>query len=167
MSDVENEAKALLGKLLKDSSTRKATLKAIKKVSPETAIPELDADDALDERFAAMQAELDKERKLREDAELDKRLASERGKLRSAGYTDEGITAVEDIMQKEHIASHEAAAALFEKRNPPAQVKPSYTPPGFTFTNKELPVSEDLLHSNPERWMEEMATGILNGTITE
>lgn len=51
-----------------------------------------------------------------------------KGKLRQAGYTDEGVAAIEKLAQERGIPDLEAAQALFDKLNPPQE--PS-SPSGF------------------------------------
>ena len=40
--------------------------------------------------------------------------------VRANNYSEEGLKAVEDLMEKEGIANHAAGLAYFEKLNPPA-----------------------------------------------
>lgn len=53
-------------------------------------------------------------------------------RLRGAGYTDEGIEKIKAIMVDRSVADPEAAAALFDKLNPPPAVADSnYSPPAW------------------------------------
>lgn len=51
-----------------------------------------------------------------------------KGELRAQGYTDDGVVAIEKLAQERGIADLQAAAALFDKLNPPQQ---PITPTGF------------------------------------
>jgi hypothetical protein len=52
-----------------------------------------------------------------------------RAALQKGGYTDEGIAAVEKLMEEYGIPDHEAAASLHEKLQPPAE--PVHLAAGF------------------------------------
>lgn len=68
------------------------------------------------------------QRKQRDDREaedakrvLESRWLDGKKQLRDAGYNDDGIAKIEEIMEKRGIADHEAAMALFERENPPPE----------------------------------------------
>lgn len=106
---------------------------AAKIVNPTIATPELDAK-------AELRAELDAEKaerlKLQEriDADIAAREAADRTRqfteswnskvsgLRRAGYTDEGIEKITKLAEERGLVDLDAAAALFDKMNPPAPV---------------------------------------------
>lgn len=128
--DLKN-ASGTLGLLLGNPKTRGTVLKAVKEIRPDVAIPEVDAAAPVQAGIAEMQKELAefrasvaKEKEEREHAEKQAKALSrwEQGKaeLRSEGWTDEAIGKIEELMEKEGIASHAAGAAYFERLNPPA-----------------------------------------------
>lgn len=122
-------SKALLDKLGSNAGTRRKVLELYKQVDPNVVIPEIDAaSPILDEvkqtrdAMAAMQKKLDdrdaaEARALRERAVQDS-ITAGHDKLRSAGWTDEGITNVEKLMQERSLTDYEAAAALYERAQP-------------------------------------------------
>jgi hypothetical protein len=62
---------------------------------------------------------IDEQKADRDRHRLENQWLSGRQKLRDAGYNDEGITKVEDFMEKRGVADHEIAMAAFERENPP------------------------------------------------
>ena len=166
-------------KMLANPKTRRKILEAQKEVNPNVAIPEIDEVNRGMERYAELQAKIDEQNKKLVDweskqAERERRLELEgrwrggQGKLRKAGWTDEGITAVEKLMEDRCIADHEAAAALYEKMNPP-QVSSPISPSGSRFdlfAAKSAPVNEDamkaLMAGNDEAYLSMVIPKTLN-----
>ena len=119
-----------LAKIVADPK-RKAKLEALhKEVDPNVPTPTLEAEKALNEPVEAIRKEFADFKKSQEDdrakrteedqrAALTTRFETGRGKLRAANWTDDGIKAVEDLMEKQGILDHEIAAAYIEKQNPP------------------------------------------------
>ena len=131
----------LVGKMLKNPEARRRVLEAQKIISPETAIPELDAakpvqdavaalGDKFDKALAEIKAERDKEKEDARLITLQNRWRSGQDFLREHGYNDEGIKKVEELMEARGIASHEDAAKIFEFDNPPP---PPATPGSGSF----------------------------------
>ncbi len=52
---------------------------------------------------------------------LENRWTESRGKARSAGYTEEGLTELESFMEKNGVADHELAIPAFERLHPPPE----------------------------------------------
>lgn len=123
--------------IMKNPKARKKLLEARKEADPNASIPELDAAapinaeiSAVREELAATRKELSDDKTARETAKKLANLESQwergRAELRTQGYTDEGITAIEALMEKEGIASHAAASAYYDRLNPPAEpISPS------------------------------------------
>lgn len=106
---------------------------AAKIVNPNISTPELDAK-------AEMRAELDQEREQRlllqkrlDDDQAARELADRTrefteswnakvGRLRHAGYTDEGIEKITKLAEERGLVDLDAAAALFDRMNPPAPI---------------------------------------------
>jgi hypothetical protein len=106
--------------------------RAQKMVDPAAITPELDrfnerqqADKGLQDKVAALEAQIAKDKADREAADklnalkttTDAQLAKIK---RDQRLTDEGMAAVRKIMEDEGILNAEAAYALWERRNPPA-----------------------------------------------
>ena len=131
--------------MLANPDARKLLLKAQKTVNPSVVIPEIDAANEVNSEVLKVREEMnawkkemaDKEAKAAEEAQMNAFRgnweAQKRQLQQQHGYTAEGIAAIEELAQKEGIASLEAAAALFDRRNPPAA--PIDTPGygGFNF----------------------------------
>ena len=123
--------------MLKHPGARKLVLQAQKTVNPNLAIPELDAPAAGFERINQLQQQLDAQKQALEDEkksrveekrlnELTSRWDASRGKLRKAGWSDEGIGKIEKFMEEKLIGDHEVAAAAYERLYPePAAISPS------------------------------------------
>lgn len=123
-------AKAVFDKIVsKSPETRLEMLRLIKKVSPETPIPELDAAQPVLDEVSKVRKEFDDFRNAinGEKAEAAKRareagaegeIAKGRQYLRSLGYDDDGVKAVEAHMEKRGLVDYEAAEAHFAKAQP-------------------------------------------------
>lgn len=122
-------SKQMLDLVGADPKRRREMLRLFKEAKPDASIPEIDAPAAamaevdarlkpLQDGLAALTDKLTKREQQESEAALTGDIEQGRGALRRAGYTAEGITAVEDLMKTRGIADHEAAAALFEKLNP-------------------------------------------------
>jgi len=104
---------------------------AHKLVDPNASTPDLDAQTSLDEPIGALKQELaemrkqaaedkaDRERQERINA-LKSTVEREIAELRSEGWQDEGLKAVQEVMDTKGIMSPKDAAAIVEKNHPPA-----------------------------------------------
>ncbi len=126
----------LYGSMMQDPKSRELLTKAAKIVNPKAVTPELDAKEevyaeirARDEKIDALTARLDADKAEREQATqlqtFQQSWEQKRGSLRKLGYTDDGIEKIEQLAQERGIVDLEAAAALFDRMNPPQQVTPS------------------------------------------
>ncbi len=115
--------------ILRNPKTRGDLLKLQKTVRPDVPIPELDAAAPVLEIVQQMQNELKaaKEEREAEKAEREKERRMQdlqsrwdRGRqgLKSSGYTEEGIQAVEKFMEEKGLVDHEIGAAAFERLMP-------------------------------------------------
>lgn len=147
---------ATLDAMMKNPAARRKVLEAWKTVKPDDPIPELDAQQPLLEELAAQRKDIDDRMKKFEDArekdaedrrksELNTRWAQGQKMLRTEHrYTDEGIKAVEEMMEKKGIVDHEDGRLLFEAIHPPQQ---PVTPNGsgsWNFLDLPPDDSEDL-----------------------
>ena len=124
-----NDIAALLGK---NPKTRAALQAAVAEAAPEQAGPEHYLRSEFAEAIGGVSKKIDdflaaqlKDREERETRDarqaLETRWLAGRAKLRDGGYTPEGVEAVEKLMEDRGIADHEAARALHERLNPPAE----------------------------------------------
>ena len=124
-----------IDKMLSNPKTRRKILEAQKELNPNLAIPEIDEVDRGVARYNELDTKITESRKQLEAVEARiaerERLATltaqwegGRSKLRKSGWTDESIPGIEKLMEERCIADHEAAAALYEKLNPPAASGP-------------------------------------------
>src|ERR1700733_12563936 len=129
-----NQMVALRGvasKIVANPTARRLLEQAQKTVDPNAPTPMLDEDKAKNEPLTAlkteMQAKIDKLEKEREDEKREATLqaiaarqTSDFAELRSKhAYTDEGIAAIQKLMEEEGITKVNNAVAIFERNNPP------------------------------------------------
>lgn len=150
------KARDTLAALMKHPTARRKVLEAYKEVKPDEAIPELDSQQPILAEVAAAKADLEARVKKFEDdqakrdddnrkRELSSRWSEGQKLLRTEHrYTDEGIKAVEEMMEKKGIVDHEDGRLLFEAIHPPQQ---PITPNGsgaWNFLDVPSDGSEDL-----------------------
>ena len=126
-----NKLRATVEGWMKNPKARRKVLEAQKLVDPKADIPELDEPDPIEEvrkasadEIAALKKEIAEDKANRErDARIqqlqslrDNGIAKLRGEHR---YTDDGIKAVEAIMETKGILDPLDAAAIFERDHPP------------------------------------------------
>src|SRR5215469_10433531 len=122
-------ARALVEKFHGDPRTREQYLKLIKILNPQAIVPEIDAKNEVldeikkrDEVIADLKKAIDADKAERDEtarkAKVEGSIADGRKWCRDQGYTQDGITGIEKIMEERGIADYEAAAALFERINP-------------------------------------------------
>ena len=116
--------------IMGNPKSRRMMQEAYKIANPNAVIPEIDAAkpimdevSAVREELAALRKGMTDDKDAREAASARARMEttweSGRRKLRAQKYTDEGLASVEKLMEDRGIADHEAAAALWERHNPP------------------------------------------------
>lgn len=117
--------------LLANPAAKKKIFEAYKAQYPDARIPELEAEQAIQQPIKALEQtveelkkQLGDERAEREkDAKLgalEKTIEAGKAKLRNAGWIKENIDEVEKLMQERGILDIEIAAAYYEKNHPPA-----------------------------------------------
>lgn len=124
------QLRSTVEKMLAHPKARRKILEARKEFEPNAVIPELDnakpVEDAVStitkqfEDFKKSQEE--KETKAEQDkkfGDLNARFASGRAALKKQKWTEEGIKALEELMEKNGIVDHEIGVAYFEKLHPP------------------------------------------------
>jgi hypothetical protein len=129
-----NQLVALRGIAQKIVSNKKANAlleQAHKLVDPNVPTPTLDAERDHNEPLTALQKKYDDEiaaiRKERDDEKRDATLASIAQKqadgiarLKRERWTDEGVAAVQKLMETKGLLDVDDAVAIFERNNPPA-----------------------------------------------
>lgn len=84
-------------------------------------------------------------------------------RLRTAGYTEDGVEKIKGLMVDRKIADPEAAAALFDKLNPPAQIdQPGWAPSSWgveSTADKGIDVAA--LFKDEDRWADQEAGRVL------
>ena len=146
-----------VGALLKNPGARKKLAAAVKDVNPKDPLAaEADQVDPIDQRFNALQDELKAERKAREEAEAKRdqdarlmglRTVREQGiaALRRDKWTDDGIKAVEKLMEDKGILDPLDAAAIYEKQHPPQMpIAPTSGSGGWDFMAAPAETEPDL-----------------------
>lgn len=164
-----NRLKQTMETWLRNPKAKRKILEAQKLVDPKADIPELDEVDPVEEIRASTAkeiADLKKELADKDAArERDGRIAQLQAmkdtgikKLREGRYTDEGIKAVEKIMEEKGILDPLDAAAIFERDHPPqAPVQQSGT---GSWNFGELPSSTD---DADEKYVDQLLKGGKNG----
>lgn len=130
---------ALLDKIGGNAKTRSKLLEIIKELNPAAVIPEVDAKHEVmgevaktRDELAALRKQLDEEKaqtaKARAQTAMETTIEAGRARLKADGFTQEGIEAVEKLMETRGIADYDAAAALYERTQPKED---SVTPTDF------------------------------------
>ena len=161
---------ATVQKWMANPAARRKVLEAQKALDPNIVIPELDAAKPLEAALAAMDEKLSTlDKRLSDDAaeraknktisELTTRWEKGRGELRSQGYTDEGLSKIEKLMEERGIADHDAGAALFDRLNPPeVPIAPQNSGFDVLMNNFNTATGADeasrkALFDNPDAWI--------------
>ena len=164
-----NRLKQTMETWLRNPKAKRKILEAQKLVDPKADIPELDEPDPIEEIKAATAKEIaDLKKQIADDAaarERDGRIAQLQAlkdngikKLREGRYTDEGIKAVEKIMEEKGILDPLDAAAIFERDHPP-QAPVQQTGSG-AWNFGDLPSSTD---DADEKYVDQLLKGGKNG----
>lgn len=121
---------AAVQKMLANPSARAKLLAAQKEVNPNAVIPEIDSAKPVYEALDGVKGELKALKEQREadiaEAKKEKAIADltakwETGRTaaRRAGYTEDGLNALEAFMETNGVADHKIAMPAFERINPP------------------------------------------------
>ncbi len=128
----------LYATLVNDPATRDMTLRATKKVSPKTVIPEVDVYDRVGQAVAPHLKKIAdmEQRELQRD--VKEKIEGKRRELRKDGFSDDEIDAVEKLMTDKQIPDHKTAAEFYRLQS--KQVTP--TPANWSNPNK-LPLDKE------------------------
>ncbi len=132
--------RTVASKIVAKPESRKLLEQAQRMVDPSAPTPMLDQEaqhlapvnalkTELSEQIAALKKEREDEKREQTLAALADKQAKGLAGLRRAGYTDEGIAAIEKLMETKGLLDVEDAVAIFERANPPAM---PVTPGGIT-----------------------------------
>lgn len=114
---------------------------------------------ARDERIEKLVNSASEQEQTRQIAEIDGAFT----RLASQGYTDDGIAKIKQLMVDRKIADPEAAAALFDRQNPPAPAEqPGWTPDHWNMEETVTPTNVKELFANEDKWADKMAAQVLN-----
>ncbi len=142
-----NQMVALRGvasKIVANPAARRQLEQAHKLVDPNAATPLLDQEAAqlapvkemektLNERIAKFEKEREDEKREATLAGIAQRQSAGLAQLRKQGYTDEGVAAVQKLMEDKGLLDVDDAVAIFERANPPQM--PSTPQGGMTGTS--------------------------------
>jgi len=112
-----SELAALSKRLSEDPATRKDFLRLTKRVHPDLPVPEIEMEEAVNQRASAAEERVAQlEAKLRQ-REIRDELVKRRNTLKEKGYvqSDEEILEIEKLMTEKGIANHETAADYWQK----------------------------------------------------
>lgn len=161
--------------ILAHPQARSMLLQAQKLVKPDAVIPEIDSAAPLKSELSAIREEMAAERKARADEKaadaadreakkFERTWNSRKASLANAGYTTEGIAKIEALAQERGIPDLEAAAALFDRLNPPPPpvMGTSFSPlDSYNNPSQENGLMKRLMETHGKE------DGPLNGLISE
>lgn len=164
--------------LMSNPKAKKKIFEAYKEHDPNARIPELEMEEAARAPVVALEKTVsDLQKQIADDkAEREKTAKLEtltgnidkgKSKLRKDGWTDEGIAAVEKVMEERGILDVEVAAAFYEKQNPPQIPATPRGVGGFNFVESVQDNEADLKQllntkGNSEALADKMAREALN-----
>lgn len=113
----------------------------------------------LEERFAAMDEREAKSKDAQEQRETEEAFS----RLRQAGYQDDGLDRIKQLMVERRIADPEAAAALFDRQNPKVDTRPSaWEPDSWNYHENAVDNDMEGLLKNPDKWADKQVAIVLN-----
>ncbi len=157
--DTLRKARGLLDGLLRDPKTKRAVEREIKKLHPETVITD-DFDAPVLDAIKSVSEKVDSFLQAQAESQIDGRLNGAFDALRrDGGYTDEGIEKIKALMKERTIPDPMAAAALYEKLNPPPkpQVPSSFNGMGWGIGAPSEEPDTKLLFDDEDAWTEQEA----------
>lgn len=133
LEDYSPEELAAMGKLYadlaKNPETREVVLRATKKVSPTTSIPEIELMDKVNAATKPLLDELTTRRAKDVENEQKERLRAARAELLDAGHSKQELEEIEKLMLEQkkegNLLSHKGAAEFYKLQKQTAQPTPS------------------------------------------
>lgn len=158
------QAEALLQRLYANKETKRDLERMAKKVNPSAVT----TDEQLDPYLSDVKEGLKELKAFKKEIQDNMSGYSKEQQIQSlkkAGYTDEGIKAIEDIMEKKALKDYDVAAAYWDKVQPAKPVAPNgISPSMWNFENDLGDDAEDnaLLMKNDEAWLDRKTAQIMN-----
>jgi len=124
------ELAALSKRLSEDPATRKDFLRLTKKVHPDLPVPEIEMEEAVNNRVRAAEEQVAKLQAQLKQREVREELLKRRNSLKEKGYvsSDDEILEIEKLMTEKGIANHETAADYWQKSRETAVPTPNGFP---------------------------------------
>lgn len=156
-------AVALLEKLNQSPKARRHLEQAVKAEFPDIqtqdeqvealAAPYIEKVEAVSKKLEDRLAAIDARERAEQEAAADNALIASFGRLKSQGYTEEGLAKIATLMTERRIADPEAAAALFDRMNPkpPPETPASWEPQSWNIDQNAV-VDTKALFTDEDRW---------------
>jgi len=158
--NLDQSARMLLDQLMTNPKTKREIQKLVKTLHPNVVTDEELAEPTL----APMRAELDELKAFKkkyEDDIIDGSFNKKFDQLKQDGWTEDGIEKLKDLMLKRQIPDVDAAAALFERQNPPAKpLAPAILSNDWNIGDKDDEKFKRLL-DDPDRFGRDEAAKVL------
>src|SRR5215831_3524545 len=157
-------AQKLVDELLRSPQTKRKFERTIKEIDP-TFVGSDDFDEPIREEIKAIGDKLDSFLERHKTSEEDAKLEAAFSQLRTdGGFTDEGIDKIKKIMVDRNVADPFAAAAYYEKHNPPpAPQRPSsFNGLGWGFGAKTDDEDAKLLFDDEDAWTDKQVMAHFN-----
>jgi len=157
--DTLRKSQQLLNSLTTSPKTKRAVEREIKKLHPEVVITD-DLEAPIHDEIKAIGDKLDTFLTAQKTASEDGKLAAAFDDLRSnGGYSDDGIDKIKKLMVDRSIADPHAAAAYYEKLNPPPkpQQPSSFAGTSWGFGHKTEEANTKLLFEDEDAFAEQEA----------
>lgn len=164
--------------LLANPKAKRKIFEAYKEHDPNARIPELEIEEAARAPVVELQKQVQTLTKKIEDDEAERKknasltalngnIEKGKAKLRKDGWTDEGLAALDKVMEERGILDVEVAAAFYEKQNPPATPATPRGVGGWNFVDQVQESDVDLKQlldskGNNEALADKMAREALN-----
>lgn len=158
--DTLRKGRALLDELLRSPKTKRTVERQIKALHPDTIISD-DFDEPLRDEIKGIGKKLDEFLTAQKTSADDAKLESAFDALRrDGGYSDEGIEKIKQVMKERTIPDPMAAAALYEKMNPPPkpQQPSSFAGTSWGFGAKTEEPDAKLLFEDEDAFAEKEAS---------
>jgi hypothetical protein len=150
-------ARTLLGTMAQRPDTKRATERIIKHLIPQFTTSD-EHQLPLIKEVARTSQKVDKFVQDFENSKIDESLKRSFKRLSDAGYTEDGIGEIKKLMIDRRIPDPEAAAALWDKRQPPRpQVPSALAPARWNFGEAGGDKDLELLFKDEDAWADREA----------
>jgi hypothetical protein len=159
-------AHVLLDQLMTSPKTKRDIQKLVKAVHPNVVTD----DDLAEPTIAPLRQELEDLKAFKkkyEDSQIENQFSSSFKRLQDDGWTEDGIEKLKKLMVDRQIPDVDAAAALFEKQNPPARPLPvAVQSRDWNIGDKDDDKFKRLL-DDPDRFARDEAAAVLTEVAQE